>query len=140
MSAPLLLGIDLGTTTCRAMVFDPAGREVAGAAVETPVRYPQPSWAEVDPEAWWVGVVEVVRGVLGAGRVAPEAIAGIGLSGLMHAPVLLDGAGRPAAPAMLWMDQRCAPQCEAIRREAEAAGRPVRDLASTVSGPKLRWL
>ena len=134
---PLLLGVDLGTTTCRAVVFDLAGREVAGAAVETPVRYPRPLWAEVDPEQWWRNVVEVLRATLGGGVVAPQRIAGVGVSGLMHAPVLVDGAGDPVAPAMLWMDQRCAPQVDALRREAQGEADV---LASTVSGPKLRWL
>ena len=145
MDEPLLLGVDLGTTTCRAVVFDLTGREVAGAAVETPVRYPQPLWAEVDPELWWRNVVRVLRAVLRGGAVAPQRIAGVGLSGLMHAPVLVDRAGAPVAPAMLWMDQRCAPQVDALRREAgdgdDADGEGDGNvLASTVSGPKLRWL
>jgi xylulokinase len=140
MPPDYLLGIDLGTTTCRAALFDRHGRELALAAVETPVRYPRPLWAEADPEAWWHSVVAVTRAALEHSGVHPSTIAGIGLSGLMHAPVLLDGDGRPVAPSMLWMDQRCAPQCEAIRREAEAAGLRSPSLTSSVTGPKLRWL
>lgn len=140
MPSAYLLGIDLGTTTCRAAIFDWEGRELALAAVETPVRYPRPLWAEADPEAWWHSVVAVTRAVLERSAIPPGAIAGIGLSGLMHAPVLLDGDGRPVAPSMLWMDQRCAPQCEAIRREAETAGLRSPSLTSSVTGPKLRWL
>jgi xylulokinase len=148
MPAPLLLGIDLGTTTCRAAIFDLAGGEVASARRETAVRYPHPLWAEIDPEAWWQSTVQVIRQALtrlseqGAG---PDAIAGIGLSGLMHAPVLLDEGGQPVTPAMLWMDQRCAPQCEAMRREAESAGTAgqgsaTRGISTSQSAAKLRWL
>lgn len=136
-----LMGIDLGTTTCRCAVFDLDGQEVAAASLEVPVRYPQPLWAEVDPEDWWQGTTRVVRQALQTGVIAPERIAGVGISGLMHAPVLLDAAGAPVAPAMLWMDQRCAPQCRALRRDAESLGLPVaRGFSTTQTAPKLRWL
>jgi xylulokinase len=139
VSPDLLLGIDVGTTTCRAALFDLLGHEVAAAYAEMAVRYPRPLWAEVDPETWWDGVVRVVRRALEG--IAPQRVAGIGLSGLMHAPVLLDAAGQPVTPAMLWMDQRCAPQCEAINQELRAGGKALaREVSSTVSGPKVRWL
>jgi xylulokinase len=130
-----------------------------------PIDYPRPLWAEVDPEAWWQGAVQVVRETLARSEVTPEQIAGVGLSGLMHAPVLLDGEGRPVTPAMLWLDQRCAPQCEALnhesqllvedasRRSAEVppsgglGGRRIGQsrstslrFSTTLSAPKLRWL
>jgi xylulokinase len=73
--------------------------------------------------------------------VAPEQIAAVGITGLMHAPILLDGAGHSVTPAMLWMDQRCAPQAEALRRQCEVAGLDAgRRLSTTISAPKLRWL
>jgi xylulokinase len=136
-----LLGIDLGTTTCRAAIFDLFGNEVAFARRETPVAYPQPLWAEANPEIWWEGVCQVIREAVTAGPIPPDSIVGVGLSGLMHAPVLLDESGALVAPAMLWMDQRCAPQVEAIQRELRETA-PVARLrvSSTVSAPKLRWL
>lgn len=104
---------------------------------EVRVDYPRPLWAEVDPDAWWRSVVEVVREAVG--QVDPGRIASVGLSGLMHAPILLDADGRPLAPAMLWMDQRCAPQSQAMNAEA-GGGDERRPFATTVSAPKLRWL
>ena len=62
--APYLMGIDLGTTTCRCAIFDLHGTEIASAYREIPVRYPRPLWAEVDPETWWSSTVEVVRKAL----------------------------------------------------------------------------
>src|SRR5690242_16905483 len=93
-----VLGIDLGTTTCRAAIFDADGREVAWASVETAVSYPRPRWAEVDPEVWWQATTKVIRHVLAAAGeqgIPPHQIAAVGLTGLMHAPVLLDDAGQP---------------------------------------------
>jgi xylulokinase len=138
---PYFLGLDLGTTSCRCAVFDRDGRQVAAALAETAVQYPQPLWAEVEPEVWWAGTVRVLRAVLGGGAVAPDQIAAIGITGLMHAPILLDAAGQPVTPAMLWMDQRCAPQAEALQRQCEAAGLDTgRHISTTTSAPKLRWL
>ena len=141
VSDPYLLGIDLGTTTCRAAIFDLDGNEVAAAYREMAVQYPRPLWAEIDPEEWWRGTIGVVRQVLDTVGVAAERIAGIGLTGLMHAPVLLDGVGRSVAPAMLWMDQRCAPQAEALRLDYAARGlNPGYGASTGQSAPKLRWL
>jgi len=140
--APYVMGIDLGTTTCRCAIFDLRGTEIASAYRETLVRYPRPLWAEVDPETWWLSTVEVVREALGRSSIAPDQIAGVGLSGLMHAPVLLDGDGQPLVAAMLWMDQRCAAQCEAMNRERLALGasKMTERFSPTHTAPKLRWL
>jgi xylulokinase len=133
---PYLVGIDLGTTTCRCAVFEPDGRELLTVYREVRVDYPRPLWAEVEPDGWWRCVVEVVREAVDG--VDASRIAAVGLSGLMHAPVLLDRENRPLAPAMLWMDQRCAPQCQAMNQAASDGER--RQFATTVSAPKLRWL
>src|SRR5215510_6702665 len=142
-AAPYIMGIDLGTTTCRCAIFDLYGTEIASAYRETAVRYPRPLWAEVDPESWWLSTVEVVREALDRSCITPDQIAGVGLSGLMHAPVLLDGDGQPLVPAMLWMDQRCAPQCEAMHHEQLAFGSGKATalcFSPTQTAPKLRWL
>jgi xylulokinase len=140
--APYMMGIDLGTTTCRCAIFDLRGTELASAYREIAVRYPRPLWAEVDPESWWSSTVEVVREALDRSRITPDQLAAVGLSGLMHAPVLLDGDGQPLIPAMLWMDQRCAAQCEAMSREQSALGasKMTERFSPTHTAPKLRWL
>jgi xylulokinase len=134
---PYVLGIDLGTTTCRCAIFDLEGRELAAAYCENAVRYPRPLWAEVDPESWWQCTTRVVREVLATSGLAAGDIVGIGLSGLMHAPVLLAQDGRALAPAMLWMDQRCAPQCESMRQEHPGLAQIA---STTLTAPKLRWI
>lgn len=140
-SRSFLLGIDLGTTTCRAVIFDFDGAVVAAAYKETRVSYPRPLWAEVDPEDWWRDTCAVVRDALARTGVPSTQIAAVGLSGLMHAPVLLDDEGKPVAPAQLWMDQRCAAQSEALHRDATSATATGRVSTGTgVSAPKIRWL
>ena len=53
---PYLLGIDIGTSACKAAVFDQNGEVVASASEEYPVDYPRPGWAEQNPEDWWHAV------------------------------------------------------------------------------------
>src|SRR6266508_6299794 len=136
MSAPHLLAIDLGTTTCRSVLFDLEGNEVAGAQTGTPMVYPAPAQAEADPKEWWGAVVSVVRQTLAGARergVAAQDVAAIGVTGLMHSPVLLDEAGRSVAPVLPWIDQRSVPQLEVLRR---GTGQRV----ANASAPRVRWL
>jgi xylulokinase len=139
-----LLGLDIGTTTTRCILFDLAGFPVTESCREPPVHYPRPNWVEVDPCDWWESVVAVIREVLERSGVRGEMILGIGLSGLMHALVPVDGNGEPLARAMLWMDQRCQPQVEWMAREhsqlIEQIVGPGWAINTTPSAPKLRWI
>lgn len=139
----LLLAIDVGTTTVRAILFDLEGRPLSEAYREPMVLHPRPGWAEVEPEDWWRCVAAVTRQALQGAPGAGERIVGVGLAGLMHALVPLDRAGRPLARAQLWMDQRCQPQAEWLMREHRPLIRGVlgpRPVTTTWSAPKLRWL
>lgn len=138
-----LLGLDLGTTTVRAVLFDLAGQPLAAAYREPRLYHPQPAWAELDVEDWWQSSVAVIRETLGAARVDPAQICGIGLSGLLHALIPVDTQGEPLDRPMLWMDQRCAPQVEWMEREYRAVLTPImgpQPVSTTWSAPKLRWL
>jgi len=141
--AGYLLGIDQGTTTCRAVLYDLQGRAVAEAYREVYPHHPRSDWAEMEPEDWWRATVEVIREILSLSHVEPSAIAAVGISGLQHAMVPIDREGRPLARAMLWMDQRCAPQVEwMIEQHGEVLRRVMgegRWLTTTYSAPKLRW-
>lgn len=138
-----LLAIDLGTTTARAVLFDLRGLPVAEAYREPAVYHPQPSWAEIDAEERWQSVVVVIREALQRSGIAPGRILGIGISGLLHALIPIGAAGVPLARAMLWMDQRCAPQAEWMMREHGALleqSLGSAHMGTTPSAPKLRWL
>lgn len=87
-----LLGIDVSTTATKALLIDEAGAVVAVGVSEYPFETPRPLWSEQDPRLWWQGLVASVRAALRVAEaaVAPEDIAGIGLTGQMHGLVLLD--------------------------------------------------
>ena len=88
-----LLGVDIGTSSCKAAVFDPEGRVKAAGSSAYAVRYPEKGWAEQDPEDWWRGACLAIREAVEAGGIRPEEIAGIGVDGQSWAAVALDRGG-----------------------------------------------
>ncbi|HDD56673.1 MAG TPA: hypothetical protein ENG18_01470, partial [Nitrososphaeria archaeon] len=103
----LLLGIDLGTTLIKAIVFNEEGGQVASSSQEVSVEYPKPGWAEQDPEALWDITCKVVRECLMRNRIDPANISGISLTGQMHGSFLIDRDGKPARKkAIIWLDTR----------------------------------
>ena len=82
MTTSLLLAIDVGTQSVRAIVFDTRGSVIARVQVllTPPFVSPKPGWAEQDPEVYWRAVVEAVTQLWDAGRVDPLRIAGLALT------------------------------------------------------------
>ena len=110
----MILGVDIGTSATKTVLFDLKGRIVASASREYPLYQAQMGWAEQDPEDWARATLDTIAEVtqaVGAGR---RSILGMGLSGQMHGMVLLDKAGRVLRPAMIWCDQRTQRQCDEI--------------------------
>ena len=108
----LLIGLDIGTSTVKAILTAPDGQIITRASVEYPTHYPKPGWAEQDPQDWWLGVVEVVRMLEAATH---GEVAGIGVSGQGCAVTLIDRDGQVVRPAIIWMDSRSEPQCQRLR-------------------------
>ena len=142
MATAALMGIDIGTSSCKALLLDETGTVLATGAVAYDVSAPRPGWSEQDPADWIEGARTAIAGVLG--RVPGVAVRGIGLSGQMHGLVALDAGDRVLRPAILWNDQRNAAECAEI---AEAAGGTEVLLAATnnrmlpgYTGGKIRWL
>jgi xylulokinase len=136
----ILLGIDLGTSSVKALALDGQGRTLALGKAEYPVESPQPGWAESDPARWWQATVEAVRSVVA--QLAPaEKIEGIGLSGQMHGLVPVDETGQPLRPAMLWADTRATAELEAYRSLPQAARQRLANPPGPgMAGPMLAWV
>ena len=138
----LLLGIDLGTSSIKVILFDPeTSQTIAIANEEYPLYKPQPNWAEQNPDDWWQVTIRAVRHALAnAGR---NDVAAIGFSGLMHGATLVDEAHRPVRPAIIWADQRSAAQVESLiqRIGAERYAQLCGTLpAAGFTAPSLLWL
>jgi xylulokinase len=143
MSAVYLLGLDLGTSSLKAVVMDRAGHIVGLGAQDYAIAQSHPAWAEQDPEEWWRAAVVATRQALAAAGCAAGEIAAIGLAGQMHGTVLLDEAGQPLRPAILWADQRSAAVVAAAtqRLGLETLGRLAANrLAVGFMAASLLWL
>lgn len=112
----LFLGVDVSTTSVKALLIDQEGRVVSTGSSDLPISTPRPLWSEQDPHDWWQGTVKSIRKAVEEAGVSGEAVQAVGLTGQMHGLVLLDEAGQVLRPAILWNDQRTAAQCEQITR------------------------
>jgi len=109
-----LLGIDIGTSSTKAVLIDPSGKLLGVSQREYQIDSPQPGWAEQHPETWWAAVKESVAAALSQSDAPAQQIAGIGLSGQMHGTVLLDEKKRLLRPAIIWADRRSRRQCQSV--------------------------
>ncbi|NLU68678.1 FGGY family carbohydrate kinase [Streptomyces sp. HNM0574] len=100
-----VLAVDLGTTVIKSVVLDDRGEETAVARLATEVRRPHPGWAEQDMEAVWETVVRSVRQVL-AERPGDDPVRFLAFTAQGDGVWLVDAAGRPTGPAVLWSDGR----------------------------------
>ncbi len=156
---PLILSIDLGTSSVKAALIDLQGRIVAVESAEYPILSPLPGYAEQDPEEWWNASVSAVRRAVlsadggdgdGSGeslssgpRSVRERVKAVGLDGQMHGLAAIDRGDSPVGNSIIWPDRRAAREAEdlvaLIGKEAFArvAGTPP---AAGFMGPTLLWL
>lgn len=109
-----LLGIDLGTSGTKTVLFEETGRAVASETIEYPLYQPKNGWAEQEPEDWWNAARDTVKAVMTKSGVNPGDVKGVGISGQMHGLVLLDEEGRVLRRSILWCDGRTQEECDEI--------------------------
>src|SRR5437867_7340714 len=142
MAPAYLLAIDQGTTSSRAVVYDPAGRCVGSAAREITQHFPQPGWVEHDAEEIWQSVAEVVPKALQQAAVAADQLAGIGVTNQRETVVVWErSSGKPQARAIVWQDRRTGDFCrEHHGEEPWIYQRTGLVLDPYFSATKVRWL
>lgn len=109
-----LIGVDIGTSGTKTVLFDKSGEVIASASQEYPLYQPQNGWAEQDPKDWWNATATTLKSVLDQSGINASDVAGIGLSGQMHGLVMLDANGEVLRPAILWCDGRTGRECQEI--------------------------
>ena len=113
-----LIGIDLGTSGTKTVLFDETGRVIASSTVEYPMYQPKNGYAEQDPADWVNAAKTSVRAVMAKSGVKKEDVRGIGISGQMHGLVMLDKDNCVLRRSIIWCDQRTAAEVEEMNRIA----------------------
>lgn len=142
---PFLLGIDIGSYESKGVLTDLHGQIMAQAALPHAMAIPRPGWAEHDADGvWWHDFVQLSRELLRQAGISPLEVAGVGCSAIGPCALLVDRAGKPLRPAILYgIDTRALEEVaeltnllgeEWILAEAGSA------LSSQAAGPKILWL
>jgi xylulokinase len=140
---PLLLGIDLGTTGCKAALYDEHGALAGESYLEYGLITLSPVMIEQDPLAWWDLTCRAVRGAIAAADARPADVRALAISSQGISFLLVDGAGRPLGNAINWLDGRATAECAAILEQID------RERLFRITGkraapfyvlPKLLWL
>ena len=138
----LILAIDQGTTSTRAIIFDQTGSPVSTAARKLRQIYPRPGLVEHDPEEIWSATVAVCREALA--RVGDQTVLALGITNQRETTVIWDRAtGNPVHNAIVWQDRRTADRCARLRdegREELIAARTGLLIDPYFSGTKIAWL
>ena len=132
------LGIDLGTSSAKAVMIDTSGMVRSQASAAYTVTSAMAGYAESEPEDWWSAVTACARAAVQAAGTRPSAI---GLSGQMHGLVMASADGRALRPGLLWADSRATRSLRAYQvLGPPALARLANPLAPGMTGPLLKWV
>ena len=139
----VIVALDQGTTSSRAIAFDLKGRMVSGASEDSTPSYPRPGWVEQNPEMLLESQLEALRSCLKRGNIDPEDVLAIGIANQRETTLLWDRQGRPLMNGVVWQCRRTAPICEKLRQEGREV--MIRERAGLIidpyfSGTKIRWM
>jgi glycerol kinase len=140
----VILALDQGTSSSRAVVVDSSSKILAVAQRELPQIYPQPGWVEQDPETIWSSQLAAIRAVMEQAHLTAKDIAAVGITNQRETTVVWDRTtGQPIFNALVWQDRRNASFCDLLKSQGheplfqEKTGLI---LDAYFSGSKIRWL
>lgn len=137
------IGVDIGTTSTKAVVFDGAGQVVAHHAVEYPLLTPTPAAAEQDPEQIYHAVLTAIREAVRRAATTPAEVTCVAFSAAMHSVIAVDADGSPLTNSITWADNRAADWAEQIKRDPaglaiyQRTGTPIHPMSPLA---KLLWI
>jgi len=110
------MGVDIGTSSVRAVLFDIDGRQIHLESVGCTIDASSEGYAELDPDEIVGSMISVIRRCVGNSGVASSSITGIGLSCHMHSLMAVDAHGRPLTRLILWADSRAKAEADFINK------------------------
>lgn len=109
-----VIGIDLGTSATKTVLFDEKGTIISSASREYELFQPHNGWAEQNPEDWYNAAISTLKSVISESGINSEDIVSLGISGQMHGLVMLDEECNVLRPSILWCDQRTGKECDEL--------------------------
>lgn len=142
VTSPVFLGLDLGTSSLKALLVATDGQVIAQASADYPTLRPQVGWTEQDPAEWRRAMADVVAQLHALAPQSMACLAAIGFCSAAHLPVLLDDAGEVIRPAILWSDQRSTVEVARLRASHQDHIRraTLNDPSCTWTLPQLMWI
>src|SRR5262249_57983609 len=113
--ARVVLGVDVGTTSAKAVAFDERGRDLGSGEQTYPLLEPAPGQSVQEPDAVLAGMVAAIRSAAATARERGPEVSALSVSAAMHAIAALDASNRPLTPMVTWADLRAADQAERLR-------------------------
>jgi len=114
-----LLGIDIGTTNVKSVLFDLHGTVIGSAQKEYETIFIRDGWVEQDPEKWWSAVQSTILQILQNEKIEKNNILALGVSCQAPSMLPVDREGAPLRNALIWMDRRTESQCRRIRETVD---------------------
>lgn len=142
-TAKYMIGVDIGTTSTKAVLFEEDGKIVAQGGAEYPLHTPVPSIAEQDPDQLFRAVIDSVRQTMDKSSVAPEDILFVSFSSAMHSMLVVDKEGKPITQCMTWADNRSAAYSRQLQKEKKGheiymrTGTPIHPMSPLT---KIMWI
>jgi xylulokinase len=135
------LGIDVGTSSVKAVLIDQAQRLLAEGSAPLAISRPREHWSEQDPNDWWRATQTAMAAIRAFAPEALAEVAAIGLSGQQHGATLLDASGGVLRPAILWNDGRSARECrDLLEMVPDFTTRCANTTMPGFTAPKLLWV
>jgi gluconokinase len=138
-----MIGVDIGTTSTKAVLYEDNGKVIAQTNEEYPLFTPNPSIAEQDPDQIFQAVIQTVKQIVAQSSVRPEQLLFLSFSSAMHSLIAVDADGKPLTQCITWADNRSAEWSDRLKRDMNGhelylrTGTPIHPMSPIT---KLMWL
>ncbi|WP_252502073.1 gluconokinase [Sporosarcina sp. Marseille-Q4943] len=141
MTNSIVIGLDIGTTSTKAVAFNRNGIVVGEYEVEYPLHTPHHGWAEQDPLEIENAAIMAISSLIKTSTIDPDTILAIGLSSAMHSLICIDDEGEPLSPSITWADGRATNEARRLQEQNSnlylSTGTPIHPMSPLV---KLMWM
>lgn len=142
MGKNFVIGLDIGTTSAKAVIFHLNGKVAAEYELLLPSYFPKQGWVEQDPEEIYQSTILAIKNVISLSGINPKELIGLGFSSAMHSLICVDQEGAPLSRAIIWSDGRSSIQADRLK---ESRGLEIYSKTGTPLHPmspfsKLLWM